>query len=125
MPVIGVESCAPRERSRRSLSGRLLTACQQDKIAPSPTHGSQSCQSHHEGTTGEKFSVHCFSFCQFLHREDTYTAHAQHEQLTTQPEWSVGKAFGPHTPGTVSYLYAINEQTSFITLDFNAIDMPS
>src|SRR6266568_1878113 len=38
MPVIGVESCTPRERSRRSWSCRLLTACQQDKTAPSRTY---------------------------------------------------------------------------------------
>jgi len=106
------------------LSSWLLIACQQDKIAPSRTHGGQACQSQHEGTPGEKFTVHFFSFCQFLHRQDTHTAHAQHEQLTTQPEWSIGKDFGLLTPGTVSYLYAINEQTSFITPDFNAIDMP-
>src|SRR6266851_6279455 len=60
MPVIGVESCAPRERSRRSWSCRLLTACLQDKTAPSRTHDGQPCQSQHEGTAGDVFSVHFF-----------------------------------------------------------------
>ncbi len=53
MPVIGVESCTPRERSRRSWSCRLLTARQQDKTAPSRTHDGQPCQSQHEGTPGD------------------------------------------------------------------------
>src|SRR6266568_1054179 len=60
MPVIGVESCTPRERSRRSWSCRLLTARQQDKTAPSRTHDGQPCQSQHEGTPGDVFSVHFF-----------------------------------------------------------------
>jgi len=60
MPVIGVESCAPMKRSRRSWSCGLLTACQQDKAAPSRTHDGQPCQSQHEGTPGDVFSVHFF-----------------------------------------------------------------
>src|SRR5258708_10845539 len=73
MSVIGVESCAPMKRSRRSWSCRLLTACQQDKTAPSRTHDGQPCQSQHEGTAGGVVFVYFFFFSPFLHREHAHT----------------------------------------------------
>jgi hypothetical protein len=68
-------------------------------------------------------SAHFLSHCQFLQREDTYTAHAQDDQLAAHSKWPIGEDIGLLTAGT-AYLLTIDEKNRPVALDFDAIGMP-